>query len=103
MGKCGCDCAECAQSSLDCNGIFKEWVKNTKNIYTHTFKPYFDVTLGKEITSEREIKDYCAKNNCIYAGDKEISQQCVQNKRENIERQNREFTQNLQDKLMRIL
>lgn len=69
----------------------------------HTFKPYFDVTLGKEITSEREIKEYCVKNNCIYAGDKEISQQCAQNKRKNVERQNREFRQNLTEQLMRTL
>ena len=68
----------------------------------HTFKPYFDVTLGKEVTSEREIKEYCAKNNCIYAGDKEISQQCAQNKRENEAKFNREFKENLTKKLMSI-
>ena len=68
----------------------------------HTFKPYFDVTLGREITSEREIKEYCAKNNCIYAGDKELTQQCQQNKRENEAKFNREFKKNLTEKLMSL-
>lgn len=68
----------------------------------HTFKPYFDVTLGREITSEREIKEYCAKNNCIYAGDKELTQQCAQNKRDNEAKFNREFKKNLTEKLMSL-
>ena len=68
----------------------------------HTFKPYFDVTLGKEITSEREIKEYCAKNNCIYTGDKEISQQCKQNKQYNEAKLKKEFRENLTEKLMSL-
>ena len=79
-------------------------VEYNGNNYTavHTFKPYFDYTLGKEITSEREIKEYCAKNNCIYAGDKELTQQCAQNKRRNEENFNKEFRKNLTEKLMSI-
>ena len=74
------------------------------NTYTaiHTFKPYFDVTLAKEVTSKKEIKEYCARNDCVYAGDKELSQQCEQNRRENAIKADREFTKNLTERLMSI-
>ena len=96
------DCANCKQSSLNCNGQFELWIREKCTVYSHVFQPYFDVTLGREVQSEREIKEYCAANNCIYAGDKELTQQAAQNKKENIERQNREFREGLTEKLMSI-
>lgn len=69
----------------------------------HTFKPYFDYTLGREVQSEREIKEYCAKNNCVYAGDKELTQQAAENKKYNAEKQRREFKEGLTKKLMEIV
>ena len=100
--KCNADCTICAQSNLECDGIFKEWPKTKKCAYVHTFKPYFDVTLGREVTSKKEIKEYCAKNDCVYAGDKELTQQCEQNKRENEIKREQNFEKNLVNKLMEI-
>lgn len=68
-----------------------------------TFKPYFDVGMGREISSKREIEKICKRDNLIYAGDKELTQQAHQNKRENDERQRREITQELQKEIMRKL
>lgn len=68
----------------------------------HTFKPYFDYTLGKVIESKSEITEYCKKNNCIYAGDKELSQECNKNKKYNREKADKEFRKNLTEKLMQI-
>ena len=104
IGKCGSDCGNCAQSSLCCDGVFKEWVRNPKyNIYFSSFKPYFDVTLGKEVNSKKEITEYCKRNNMIYAGNKEISQQCKQNKAENEAKFNREFKQGLMKELGKVM
>lgn len=69
------------------------------NINVHTFKPYFDVTLGKEVQSKHEISEYCKRNNMIYAGDKELTQQCAQNKRENEIKQEKQFEKGLTEKL----
>jgi hypothetical protein len=68
-----------------------------------TFKPYFDVTLGKEVTSKREINEYCKRNNMVYAGDKELTQQCAQNKAENERRFNERFEAGLRQELLRRL
>lgn len=68
-----------------------------------TFKPYFDVTLGKEVTSKREITEYCKRNNMVYAGDKELTQQCAQNKAENERRFNERFEAGLRQELLRRL
>ena len=72
------------------------------NINVHTFKPYFDVTLGKEVSSKHEISEYCKRNNMVYAGDKELTQQCAQNKRENEQKRDKAFTENLTKNLMGI-
>ena len=68
-----------------------------------TFKPYFDVTMNKEVTSNAEIKEYCKRNNMVYAGDKELTQQCEQNKRENEIRLDREITEGLTKTIMERL
>lgn len=104
------DCGKVSPCRCGGNLNLSEVIEPTKHVeydggnYTavHTFKPYFDVTLGKEVTSKREITEYCKKNNCIYAGDKEISQQCAQNKRENLQKFNQEFKKNLTERLMSI-
>lgn len=49
-------------------------------ISIHTFKPYYDIGIGKEITSRKEIADICKKNNWVYAGDKELTQETKKNK-----------------------
>lgn len=72
-------------------------------INVHTFKPYFDVTLGKVVESKKEINEYCKRNNMVYAGDKELTQQCAQNKRENEARQERAFSEGLAEKLAKVL
>ena len=72
------------------------------NINVHTFKPYFDVTLGKVVESKHEITEFCKRNDMIYAGDKELTQQCAQNKRENELRQDKAFTEKLIRDLMRL-
>lgn len=72
------------------------------NINVHTFKPYFDVTLGKVVESKHEINEYCKRNNMVYAGDKELTQQCQQNKRENEQRADNAFMSGLTEKLMGI-
>ena len=78
--------------------------RSTNNtVYVHTFKPYFDVTLGREVTSKSEITEYCKRNNLIYAGDKELTQQCEQNKRENREKQDRAFREGLAKELGKVL
>lgn len=103
-GKCGEYCSNCQQSSLNCDGKFVLWEKQVKNNpYIQTFKPYFDVTLGKEVTSKREINEYCKRNNMVYAGDKELTQQCAQNKAENERRFNERFEAGLRQELLRRL
>lgn len=97
------DCANCTQSILNCNGQFERWIRQKCSVAAHVFQPYFDYTLGREVQSEREIKEYCAANNCVYAGDKELTQQAQQNKKENIEKQEREFKEGLTQKLMEIV
>lgn len=102
-GKCGHDCGECRQSCLNCDGTFILWVrKKGNNVNVHTFKPYFDVTLGKEVSSKHEINEYCKRNDMVYAGDKELTQQCEQNKRENVMRHERAFERGLTERLMGI-
>lgn len=76
--------------------------EGSNNINVHTFKPYFDVTMGKEVSSKHEINEYCKRNNMVYAGDKELTQQCAQNKKENAQRQERAFEQGLTERLMGI-
>ena len=97
------DCANCKQSILNCNGKFEQWIREKCTVYAKVFQPYFDVTLGREVQSEQEIKNYCAENNCIYAGDKEITQQCAQNKKDNEQKFKREFRAGLENKLMEVL
>lgn len=99
-GKCGHYCSECGQSCLCCDGEFKPFDRKPKyNINFSYFKPYFDVTLGHEVSSKSEIKEYCKRNDMVYAGDKELTQQCEQNKREN----NAKFEKNFNDGLAREL
>lgn len=103
-GKCGNDCGYCAQSCLVCDGKFKEWPKKRgQNVNVQTFKPYFDVTLGKVVESKHEISEYCKRNDMVYAGDKELTQQCSQNKRENEARFEKNFNDGLVKELSRIL
>ena len=103
-GKCGSDCSECAQSCAACDGVFKKWERKPKyNINFSYFKPYFDVTLGKEVRSKHEINEYCKRNNMVYAGDKELTQQCKQNKRENEIKQEKQFEKGLTEKLCNCL
>ena len=103
-GKCGNYCSECSQSCLICDGVFKEIDTRPKyNINFSQFKPYFDVTLGKEVTSKREIDEYCKSNNMIYAGDKELTQQCKQNKKENEIKLKNNFREGLAKELGKVL
>ena len=102
-GKCGSYCSECSQSCLICDGVFKPIDKRPKyNINFSYFKPYFDVTLAKEVSSKHEINEYCKRNDMVYAGDKELTQQCEQNKRENAVKQDNAFEKSLTEKLMGI-
>jgi len=101
---CGQDCTQCRKSALDCDEVFEYWDrKPTFNINIQTFKPYFDVTMGKEVTSKHEINEYCKRNDMVYAGDKELSQQCAQNKRENAIKQDRAFVDGLAEKLGKVI
>ena len=101
---CDKDCSICTQSCLDCDGKFKEWIRQPKfNINVISFKPYFDVTMGKEVTSQREINEYCKRNDMVYAGDKELSQQCAQNRKENAVKQDKAFADNLAAKLGKVI
>lgn len=95
-------CEDCTQSVLNCDGKFEKWIKAKKNVYIQTFKPYFDVTLGREVQSKREIIEHCKRNDMVYAGDKELAQQCEQNKRENDIKQDKLFEKNLTNRLMEI-
>ena len=104
IGKCGSDCGLCSQSCACCDGVFKEWERKPKyNINFSYFKPYFDVGMGREVTSKKEIDEYCKQNNLIYAGDKELTQQCKQNKRENEIKQKEAFRQGLEKELNKVL
>ena len=104
IGKCGSDCSLCSQSCAACNGIFKQWERKPKyNINFSYFKPYFDVTLGREVDSKHEITEFCKRNDMIYAGDKELTQQCEQNKKENEQKQTEAFTKGLEKELSRVL
>lgn len=73
------------------------------NINVHTFQPYFDVTMGKVVNSKHEISEYCKRNNMVYAGDKELSQQCKQNKSELEHKQSVQFIDGLTQELSRVL
>lgn len=101
--KCGEDCKICAQSCLNCDGVFKLWKKKAHSVNINTFKPYFDVTMGKEVSSKHEINEYCKRNNMIYAGDKELTQQCERNKAENERRYAEKFESGLREQLLRRL
>lgn len=104
IGKCGNDCGICEQSCLNCDGTFREWKRKTNyNLNVHTFKPYFDVTLGKIVESKREISEYCKRNDMIYAGDKELTQQCEQNKKEQQIKSERRFNDGLIKELNRMM
>lgn len=105
------DCGQTSPCTIKCGGthhlveiIEPKHIEYDGESYTNiqTFKPYFDVTLGKEVSSMREIKDFCSRNDMVYAGDKELSQQCEQNKRENAIKQDRAFVNGLEKKLMGI-
>ena len=101
---CNEDCAVCAQSCLDCDGNFKKFERKPSYRFSvHTFKPYYDVTMGKEVTSKHEINEFCKRNDMVYAGDKELSQQCAQNKRDNAIKQDVAFISGLQEKLGKVL
>ena len=103
-GKCGNYCSECGQSSAECNGKFRPFVRQKKyNINFSYFKPYFDVTLGKEVTSKHEITEHCKRNDMVYAGDKELTQQCAQNKLENEAKQEKIFNEGLEKELSKVL
>ena len=104
MGKnCNGDCTICAQSNLDCDGVFKEWVKKpVMGANFHIFKPYFDVGLGKVVNSKREIREYCKSYDMIYAGDKELTQQAKENREYNAKKQDREFEKKLVNKLLEV-
>lgn len=102
-GKCGSDCGECSQSCLCCDGTFKQRIYKKNSINFQTFKPYFDVTLGKVVESKHEINEYCKRNDMVYAGDKELTQQCTQNKNEREARFNKKFNDGLVKELSRIL
>ena len=69
------------------------------NINVHTFQPYFDVTMGKVVNSKHEISEYCKRNDMVYAGDKELSQQCKQNKKELENKQSAQFIDGLTQRL----
>ena len=101
-GICGNYCSECYQSCLCCDGKFKEAKKSRHSVNFSYFKPYFDVTLGKVVESKHEINEYCKRNDMVYAGDRELTQQCKQNKRENEQKQDRAFVAGLTEKLMGI-
>lgn len=104
IGECGNDCSICVQSCLNCDGNFKEWIKKkSNNINVHTFKPYFDVTMGKVVNSKHEINEYCKQHNMVYAGDKELTQQCNQNRYENAVRSDVRFIDGLTQKLNGVL
>ena len=105
------DCGQITPCSIKCGGnlqlvdvIEPKHIDYDGESYVNVqiFKPYFDVTLNKEVSSMREIKDYCKANNMVYAGDKELSQQCAQNKRENAIKQDRAFAENLAKKLAEV-
>lgn len=99
------NCSNCVYSCVNCdkeNGVYTEWHKS-KSPNIQTFKPYFDLTMNKEVTSKAEIKEYCKHNNMVYAGDKELTQQCEQNKRENEIRLDREITEGLTKTIMERL
>lgn len=101
---CDGTCAICTQSSLDCDGNFKELTRKPAYRFSvNTFKPYYDVTMGREVTSKHEIDEYCKRNDMVYAGDKELTQQCEQNKRENALKQDAAFISGLQEKLGQVL
>ena len=51
----------------------------------------------------KEITEYCKRNNMVYAGDKELTQQCAQNKAENERRFNERFEAGLRQELLRRL
>ena len=101
------DCGQAISCRCGNNQILQEVIKpkhieytGESNINVQTFKPYFDVTLGKVVESKHEISEYCKRNNMVYAGDKELTQQCAQNKRENEVKQDKAFTENLTKNLM---
>ena len=79
------------------------WISEIIQDRGQYFKPYFDVTLGKEVSSKHEIDEYCKRNNKVYAGDKELAQQCEQNKRENEIKSDNKFVKGLEEKLLKSL
>lgn len=103
-GKCGNDCGECRQSCLNCDGNFVLWERRPSyRINVKTFKPYFDVTMGKVVESQHEINEFCKRNDMVYAGDKELSQQCKQNKQENDYNRSVQFIDGLTQELSGVL
>lgn len=107
MVKCSKFCAYCEtcnQSCLNCDGVYKEFERKPAfKINVISFKPYFDVTMGKEVTSRKEIDEYCKRNDMVYAGDKELSQQCAQNRQDNAVKQDKAFADNLAEKLGEVI
>ena len=61
------------------------------------------MTLGREVYSKKEITEHCKRNDMVYAGDKELTQQCEQNKRENAEKQDKAFVKGLEEKLSKVI
>ena len=102
-GVCGSDCKLCSQSELACDKIFKPIKKNKYNLNFSYFKPYFDVTLGHVVESKKEINEYCKRNDMVYAGDKELTQQCAQNKKENEVKFDKKFNEGLLKELGKVI
>jgi uncharacterized metal-binding protein len=97
-------CETCNQSCLNCDGVYKKFERKQKfNVNIQTFKPYFDVTMGKEVTSKHEINEYCKRNDMVYAGDKELTQQCAQNKKDTQIKQDRAFVEGLAERLGKVI
>ena len=96
---------KCGNSKALSEVIEPKHIESSGNssVAVHTFKPYFDVTLGKVVESKHEISEYCKRNDMVYAGDKELTQQCEQNKRENEAKFDKKFSEGLVKELGKVL
>lgn len=60
--------------------------KNTTSVSTDSITPYFDVALGREISSKSEIRKICKEKGWVYGDSKDLDADAERNKRYNEEK-----------------
>lgn len=83
-------CPKCDGRLIETNRIEKPIVEDdieiTTSVSTDSITPYFDVALGREISSKSEIRKICKEKGWVYGDSKDLDADAERNKRYNEEK-----------------